>query len=713
MAGTGSDSSINASGQHESGTSFSEPTQSHKRIRACVTCRNMKIKCVSVPGSKDCENCLRFSRPCQDPGPPKARIKTSQKFSELEKKIDALTTALDSERRRNKQSLGQITTEEQWSRTPDSNIRDNDDLSPRRQDRDLESAIDNARVDTATSGDAIGQGLIDMPTAVLLFNHWNLRMRPLMPVVWFPPEEDVYILRTAKPTLLLVIMTVASTSIRPSLVPRLLARLNETLAQEVFIQGARSLDLLQAMILFSQYYIQPPHIKTFALPHHIYSAVVMSHDLALDDILKRNEKGNERKTEEACRTLLAVYFGASSAATLLRRHQPPVSSSSNRGCTEALLIRTDNRQRDDEWLCSLATLQELFEDVSKTLNVSYARTDEFFDDFGTQHLLSVFRQRLADWTQSPSGAVDRQLKIYAASIADLYIHQVAIRVYLRQMQAWFKSNEQHGSSQSPPSLTAMHTDALCHCLKVSAGALDIYLSLDDATTRCLPNIFLIWNMCAVVCLIKLSHFAQSLSHDGIGGDGGNRADPPSPLNFLEAMIQKLTRLSQNGYFPQSRPFLIAFRKLQIWHLQRKTICINNRGDCDDGSNGPVHDILGTQTPPASPLASNMHITPSQAQADSQKRLSGRLGTQYEPNGSTTIPEIYQTHPQSLDWGPSPHSLVHTETEGATEMNTAFDIGYDADYLSTDIGNIGFDFNDMREFDNFMMQTDDGGLWSLL
>ncbi|KAI1141696.1 hypothetical protein F5Y05DRAFT_423401 [Hypoxylon sp. FL0543] len=673
----------------------------------------MKIKCVSVPGSKDCETCLRFSRPCQDPGPPKARVKTSQKFSELEKRIDALTSALDAERRRNQQPLKQVRTEPHWSRTPDSSIREDDALSlTERQEQDSELAASDGRIDAVICSDAVDQGLIDTTTATLLFDHWNIYMRPLMPVIQFSAEEDARTIQTKKPTLFLTIMTIASTSIKPSLVPLLLTRLNNILAQEVFIQGGKSLDLLQSLVLFSQYYIQAPHIKAFALPQHMYSAVVMCHDLGLGAISKPTD-GNANDVEEACRTLLAVYFCASCAATLLRRHQPIMLTSSHQECMQALLQARD-RRNDDQWLCSLVVLQEIFDDASKTLNGSYNSTDESFDDFRTQHLLGTFRQRLADWKLSPSGDIDLRLKNHAASLADLYIHQVAIRAYVRQMHVWRTTKDKYGTSQPPPKFTVTHTDALCHCLKVSINVLNTYILLEDDLARSLPNVFLIWNLCAAVCLIKLGHFIEELRRTRT--KGRDNYDLPSPSDLLEAMIQKLSNLSSHGYFPQSRPFLMAFKRLNIWFQQKKTICINNNGTCDEENAGPVHSILGTQTPPASPSATASNIpTPSQTQINDRIRLGNHSEPRPERTEPIAMPDFQFTGQQGLNWDPNtqPFSHAKTVTEDPTATNTSFDVAYDPGYFNTDLGNLGSGYDDMKDIEDFMMQTDDGGLWPLL
>ncbi|KAI1453178.1 hypothetical protein F4805DRAFT_444498 [Annulohypoxylon moriforme] len=678
--------SINTPDLTEHGVPTSE-SDNYKRIRACVACRNMKIKCVSVPGTRDCESCLRLSRPCQDPGPPKARVKTSQKFSELEKRIDALTNALDAERRRNQQSLKQVRTEALWSKTPDTDV--NDTLSPvERQDHDKRIAAKEDDINVTISDDIIVAGLIDMPTACQLYDYWNLYMRPLMPVVQFSADDDAYTIRATRPTLFLTIMTIASTLTKPSLVSHLLTRLNNILAQEVFIQGAKSLDLVQSLVLFSQYYIQPPNTKAFALPQHMYSAVIMSHDLGLTTI----SNSNGVKDKETYRTSLAVYLGSSCVATLLRRHQPLFFTSSHRSCIEAL-TRGDDSQNDDQWLCSLAVLQEILDDVSKTMNNSHNYTNESFDDFGMQHLLGTFRQRLTDWKLSPLGGIDPRLSDIASSTVDLYIHQVAIRDYVYRMYAWVDSKDKNNLAQPPPlSFSATHINALCHCLKVGTNVMNVYLSLDDMTVRSLPNTFLVWNLCAAVCLGKLGHFAQEISRTR----GSDSNELPSLSDLLDAMVQRLANLSQHGYFPQSRPFLIAFGKLKKWFQQKKIVCLNNNGTCGEEGRGPIHGVLGTQTPPASPR-------PSQVLPSDQNRLES-IELESERNGFATSTGTQYMDQRGLDWNPNPHEvsiLKEPLADDITTTNIAFDTIEGSNYFDIDFNNLGFSFDDMTDINNFI------------
>ncbi|XDG05700.1 hypothetical protein ABKA04_005315 [Annulohypoxylon sp. FPYF3050] len=419
----------------------------------------------------------------------------------------------------------------------------------------------------------------------------------------------------------------------------------------------------------------------------MYSAVIMSHDLGFATTSKLSELNDK----EIYRTLLAVYFGSSSAATLLRRHQPLAFTSSHRAYIEAL-TRGDNTWDGDQWLCSLVILQEIFDDASKTLNAPNNTTHESFDDFGTQHLLGMFQRKLSDWKKSSSEGIDPRLKDVAASITDLYIHQVAIRAYMYEIHTWLKSKGEGNASQ-PPLFTATHRNALCHCLRVGANVINVYLSLDDITIRSLPNTFLVWNLCAAICLVKLGHFAEELPQTGDSDDN----EPPSPSKLLEAMIQRLTRLSQNGYFPQSRPFLAAIEKLKKWFHQKKIVCLNNNGNCVEEGNGPIHGVLGTQTPPASP-------PPPQHRLGDQTQLGNHLGIEVEQNYPTASARAQYIDEPGINWDPNLQDLTHlqdTITEDATATNVALDTTENSSFFNIDFGNLGFGFDDMIDIDNFL------------
>lgn len=83
-----------------------------KGPRACTTCAKAKARCISGPdGSNKCERCHRLRKPCgsQTPAPPRAKKEPKPtKVSELEKRLDELTTQLSATTQQGGVSSGSV-----------------------------------------------------------------------------------------------------------------------------------------------------------------------------------------------------------------------------------------------------------------------------------------------------------------------------------------------------------------------------------------------------------------------------------------------------------------------------------------------------------------------------------------------------------------------------------------------------------------------------
>ncbi|KAF3204354.1 hypothetical protein TWF191_002276 [Orbilia oligospora] len=418
--------------------------KSKPKSRACVGCRSMKIKCVPVPKSSKCEACLRLVRPCEAPGPIKPRIKQAQRFQELERKIEILTSALQPERAGPDPSFvqnqnvpvedgsgysGGLATRNQYSQAP---------VSP--------SAI-------IGTGDVIDQGVIDISTASNLLNYWKENIRPIFPIIQFSADQDVHSIRRDTPVLFLTILTISSASIDPTFLDRLLPRLNNLFAQEVFVLGNRSIDLLQALIFFSQYHIQPPEAKTFPLTQHVYNAMAMASDLMLEEKVKATANKPNENTLEACRILLGIYFAASASSTLLRRSQFNFFQPNYQKYAK-ILMDTDSSNLDDLWLCKIVELQQISEDASLSLNQPYNVEADSFEDSKTRSLFNLLQHRLSEWDKDNSGLVDSRLSTIAKLSIELQTNQVGIRGFNHKMGLEYKSSYREGRAIQNPSITA-------------------------------------------------------------------------------------------------------------------------------------------------------------------------------------------------------------------------------------------------------------------
>ncbi|KAK6515308.1 hypothetical protein TWF506_007653 [Arthrobotrys conoides] len=554
-----------------------ERPKSKPKSRACVGCRSMKIKCVPVPKSSKCEACLRLVRPCEAPGPIKPRIKQAQKFQELERKIEILTSALQPDRAR---------PDPAFIHNQHTPIEDSSEYSGGFVTKQYSQApvTPNSNVG---AGDIIDQGVIDISTASNLLNYWIENIRPIFPIIQFSADQDVHSIRRDTPVLFLTILTISSASIDPTFLDRLLPRLNNLFAQEVFVLGNRSIDLLQALILFSQYHIQPPEAKTFPLTQHVYNAMAMASDLMLEEKVKATASKPNGSTLEACRLLLGIYFAASASSTLLRRSQFNLFQPTYQKYAK-ILMGTDKPNLDDLWLCKLVELQQISEDASLSLNQPYDVEADSFEDSKNRSLFNLLQHRLAEWDKGNNGLVDPRLSAIARLSIELQTNQVGIRGFNYKMGLEYKSSYQQGRAIQNPSITALHLQSLSRSLEICRKILNSYISLETPLARSLPDIFFVWIMYAGVCLAKLSSFIDRFTFDQFVET--NKDEKSSIADILGAVHGRLAAHSQNGYLPQAQPFETVFLKLKTWHVQKKSFCINLHRGCKEPA-GPIHDIL--------------------------------------------------------------------------------------------------------------------------
>ena len=301
-----------------------------KRSRACVACRNMKIRCLPVEGKEACLACSKVNRQCIMPGPPRKRQKTVHKVAELEKKINALTDALLS-KQQSTDSGGKL-AEESPPKDPSTNSSSE---APRTEDTPNTSIDFQARgsisgnMETIFAAtvqpqfntgceaanpepaakddyvDVVDRGDLTMETAAAMFRHWRDNMCPSNPIVVFPPNLDPQEVRKNRPITFLTILAAASAAIQPSAQPALTIEINRQISERVLFHGDKSIDLIQAMLLNSQYYVRPKTARDLCFNYNIQGANVMALELGIG---KRSKmKRSPEEEVELCRTWLACY----------------------------------------------------------------------------------------------------------------------------------------------------------------------------------------------------------------------------------------------------------------------------------------------------------------------------------------------------------------------------------------------------------------------
>ena len=331
------DQSQSPDSQDDDDGSGTEKPKRQKRSRACVACRQMKIRCLPVEGQEACSACAKVNRQCIMPGPPRKRQKTVHKVAELEKKINALTDALLAKQQQQQQPLQQPDSGKLDDESPPKDAPTNSSSEPARSDETpassmdfhsrgfLEKALGPAIQPRFTTGcdaandagnayepvakdeyvDVVDRGDLTMESAAMMFNHWREKMCPTKPFVVFPPSSDAQEIRKTRPMTFLAILVAASAALMPSAQPALTIEINRQISERVLFHGDKSLDLVQALLLNSQYYTRPRTARDLAFNHNIQAANVMALELGIG---KRSKmKRNPEEEVELCRTWLACY----------------------------------------------------------------------------------------------------------------------------------------------------------------------------------------------------------------------------------------------------------------------------------------------------------------------------------------------------------------------------------------------------------------------
>lgn len=305
-----------------------------KRPRACEACRGLKVRCDQDPARPDipCKRCAKAGRACVITQPSRKRQKKADsRVAELEKKLDALTAVLN-----HRHSTSSLNTSAHVASLPEDAVESEaQDTSPRQTlgftldmpepgtDSFRPSAkrkrTDDSEVELRSTRTALDMGevaesdvrsflhhmtpsdfsmritsLIPLTHGAELFKRYNEKMVTHLPVVVFPKNTSAEQVFKEKPILYLAIISAASFGKVPSEVSFQLQ--NETMgaiADVVVRNGAKSLELIQAMQIVALWYKPPEDAERTNFYQLVHMAAVMALDIGL------GKRFNPRKQRHA------------------------------------------------------------------------------------------------------------------------------------------------------------------------------------------------------------------------------------------------------------------------------------------------------------------------------------------------------------------------------------------------------------------------------
>ncbi|DAA75874.1 TPA_exp: putative C6 transcription factor (War1) [Trichophyton benhamiae CBS 112371] len=624
-------------------TAPSDPLADLKRPRACEACRQLKVRCDPDQDHPDgsCKRCVKANRRCIVTVPTRKRQKKADsRVAELERKIDALTATLQASRAKSypsdlNDSGPQQHVERSWSgssrwssqrrvsggenpsgpagmagskRSSNGDIRSLPGMrppailppskspsshttfvntwlhgeSPNKQESSwpvfLPESSAGRRPDHEYA-DVIDRGIIDQETAVKAFTHYVEVMAPLMPAVVFPPGTKMGDVRRETPMLFLSVLSVSIASCAPSLEPILTSEMHKIFADRIVVRGEKSLELMQALVIASLWYMPPEHYEELKFYLLIHLAAIMGTDMGMNRRSKPQAQSSEIIKElmsrkaifvdpqslDGRRAWMGCYFLAVNASMGLRR---PLLTRWNTYMDESvkLLLESSDAYPSDRALVEWVKLAHIGEEIGFQFSMDDPLTNISIDEPRVQFALKGFETRLDEWRKEVPSKVYSPVMEHYEQVLSIYMHEIGMHIDHNIDD--FKPPFLPGlAEESQANLgTAAHVNALTACLTSIHRVLDLFGTMDRSLMSCLPTIHFVRTSYACVALIKLYSVASS--------PGSRLANVFSTADFkveasLNNLINHLHTCNEGNQSRVGLRFSLIIGMLKAWYAKRK------------------------------------------------------------------------------------------------------------------------------------------------
>ena len=258
----------------ESETSRSTFEQATRpKCHACEPCRRMKIQCVySPPESNTCERCSKANRRCV-PQTFRPRARASKSVAALEKKIRTLARDLEQIKATNpSESFSEQRPEvtEPDKASPDATIADSSQSSHGQQgivQSNLSPSTNRGSSMSQSPSVASGWGTsfqfggLEPAMTHAGFDHFTQNFLPHFPVLVISQSSTAAKVQKEQPILFLAILNAASGIYPVDMQSRINQELFSTIARLVLIEGIKSLEVVQALLVAALWYYTPPRYQ--------------------------------------------------------------------------------------------------------------------------------------------------------------------------------------------------------------------------------------------------------------------------------------------------------------------------------------------------------------------------------------------------------------------------------------------------------------------
>ncbi|KAF7187983.1 Transcriptional regulator WAR1 [Pseudocercospora fuligena] len=513
--------------------------------------------------------------------------------------------------------------------------------------------------------------LVNPDLGVSIFNRYVTKMSPHMPAVVFPQGTTAEQVWKEKPILYVCILSAGSSGIlHPDTCKQLSRETIRAMADCVVCNGAKSLELIQAMQVIALWYKPPEKAEQTNFYQIIHMAAVMAIDIGLG---KRFNASKARRgfggphsdyapgphlmlpinsdTIEARRAWLGCYYLCASASMVLRRPNLVHWTKYMQECVD-ILETSSEALPSDKLFCQHIKIQHICEEVSVQFLMDDSTASISITDPKVTYTLNVLENDLKKWSED----IPAELKSHSGlrffeHVASLYLHEIALHFNhnIDDFRLPFTEESLKSVNNSTEKLTQNQIAALEACRKAAHGLLDHMLSFDVETVKVLPMlIFFVRCTYAIVILIKMhvaittpgSEISKMMTTDDINAE-----------YYLDGLLSMFSHVASEQEFRPHPKVLRILSVLKDWFRKHKeNVAAQSRGEqlphpptstqqeAQNGGNGGQY----SQTP--------LHMLSQVATANQTAQQQGQSSAQGEWTFNTPFPVEYgrTPHPDHPD-----------------------------------------------------------------
>ncbi|KAJ5758009.1 uncharacterized protein N7511_006703, partial [Penicillium nucicola] len=603
-----------------------QPPSAQQLNRSCESCRSLKVRCLPSPSTPNqCQRCAKGKRACVfvPPQRRRPRKRTDSRVAQLEKEMRVMRSLLKGRIREESEpeSEGSEVDEREFE---DGEMKTMRDHSAHSSDQFMEyspelmSSHPGDRVlfsgppsfaglppgvemeESEPVKDVIDRGIVSLEDAEQLVAYFVHELASFFPLVVLPLSTTAAQLRQTKPVLFLSVIAATSISVDAGLAAVLNREMVRLYSERFFIEGEKSLELVQALLLMIIFYFPPasPLKLQFYQYTHIASTMALEIGLAnkrrvskKSDRKGRHEPHDELLAEQA-RAVLGCYHLGSTVAMKTRRQN---LLQFNDWMTECVKHLEHSPHRTDQHLAVWFELQRITDEAMSSFGLDDTSATTPLTESRVQAVLRWFDKRMDTWKKNtPSDMLtvpmileyrSTALAMYELGVGEGYRDPDAIKRRYFTLPTLDDEPEHDPESSDPDpttapiepnasqqtgdtnSLSAIRIDINIKWMNAAQEMLDTVLACSIDTMRKLPNLMYTRLATAVTALLKI-HF--SVRTGALG-----EVVTPETVNvayYLEAIAAKLGEAGGGGKFKiPSRWYQVVGVRGRDWYdrLERR------------------------------------------------------------------------------------------------------------------------------------------------